>query len=84
MSTDLNKLSPRALSASMRGGTDEWGRRGSDRAHIRYMEPVPSRSRKRCPCCDKRASHTGMANGVALMSGCEWRVRAWAKAGRQP
>lgn len=81
MRADLNKLSSRALSAAMRGGTDGWGQRGSDSEHIRYMEP--SKSRKRCPCCGNRASHVGMANGVALTSGCEWSVRVWVREGQQ-
>jgi len=77
---DLNKLSPPALSAAMRGGTDGWGVVGSSAEHVRYMEPV--KSRRKCPCgCGGRRTHAGMANGVCLMSGCELRVRRWVRDG---
>jgi len=75
---DLSALSPAALSAAMRGGTDDWGRTGSASDHIRYMEPM--NSLRKCPCgCGGRATHLGMANGVGLISGCELRVRRWVK-----
>lgn len=53
---------------------------GSAEHHKRVM--VPMRSRRRCRQCDinvspHRATHVGQANGVALMSGCEWSVRLW-------
>lgn len=53
---------------------------GSARHHERAMLAKPSQ-RRRCPYCPapKRASHNGTANGVALMSGCEWHVRMWVK-----
>lgn len=81
--SDLNDLSPAALSAAMRGGHAEWGRRGSSIDHIRYAQPIRATSRRRCHCgCKRRASHLGMANGVALMSGCELSVMRWVKEGR--
>lgn len=49
----------------------------------RYMQPVQSRSRRRCPCCKARATHMGMNNGVGLIAGCELRVRRWVRDGRQ-
>ena len=77
---DLNDLSPAALSAAMRGGTRGWGRHGSSITHVRYAEPAPPRSRRRCHCgCVQRATHIGKANGVALMSGCELRVARWVR-----
>ena len=79
---DLNKLSPRALAAAMRGGTDEWGKWGSAIHHVRYMEPVGPRSRRRCQCgCGQRATHVGMANGVALNTGCKLCVSRWVSLG---
>lgn len=46
------------------------------------MQPIDGASRRRCPCgCQQRATHNGMANGVALMHGCELRVRRWVKYG---
>lgn len=77
--TDLNKLSPAALSAAMRGGTAAWGQRGSALEHVRYMEPVSPKSRRRCPHCKRRATHVGKANGIALMGGCELRVAQWVR-----
>jgi hypothetical protein len=78
--TDLSKLSPAALSAAMRGGTADWGIVASSKDHVRYLGTVSGRSRRRCHCgCGTRATHLGMANGIALMSGCEMRVRRWVK-----
>lgn len=80
--TDLNSMSPAARSAAMRGGMEGWGQVGDSSRHIRYMEPKPSKARRRCPCgCKRRATHYGRANGVTLMSGCELRVRRWIKEG---
>lgn len=80
--SELNDLSPAALSAAMRGGRDGWGRRGSSIDHIRYAQPIRAASRRRCYCgCKKRATHIGMANGVGLMSGCELSVARWVKSG---
>ena len=62
-----------------RNGSDEWQARGSAKEHRRYMVPVGSHERRRCHCCKKRASHRGMANGIGLMSGCEWRVAQWIR-----
>ena len=75
---NLDTLSPSALKAAMQGGTDNWGRHGSADKHIRYSEPIPSVSRRRCHCgCKQRATHLGMANGVALMNGCELSIARW-------
>lgn len=76
----LNDLSPEALAAAMTGGTVAWGQRGSVDDHVLYVQPIRTRSRRRCHCgCKKRATHLGMANGVALGSGCELSMRRWAK-----
>lgn len=81
--TNLNDLSPAARSAAMRGGMDGWGQVGGLPGHIRYMEPMPSTSRRRCSCgCKRRATRLGMANGVGLCSGCEMKIRRWVKAGQ--
>lgn len=75
---DLNKLSPAALKAAMQGGTELWGKYGSARDHVRYLEPF--KSRKKCRCgCNGPVTHLGKANGVALTSGCEMHVRRWVK-----
>ena len=62
-----------------------WGRIGSATEHQRYIKQ--SGSRRRCPWCPKghrkRAAYVGMANGVALTSGCEWHVRMWMD-GKEP
>jgi len=50
----------------------------------RTMRPVQPRSRRRCHCgCKRRATHTGCANGVAMMTGCELSVRRWVKNPRE-
>lgn len=77
---DLNELSPAALKAAMKGGTKEWGLRGSSSEHVRYAQTIPSRSRRRCHCgCGKRATHLGMCNGVGLLTGCQFFVMKWVK-----
>jgi hypothetical protein len=49
--------------------------------HPRYCKPNP-KGRRRCWYCKQqghlvRASHVGMANGVALTGGCEFHVMRW-------
>lgn len=80
---DLNKLSPAALSAAMRGGTAGWGQVASATEHIRYAQSVRPTSRRKCRCgCNRRATHMGMANGMALTSGCQLAIQRWIKTGR--
>jgi hypothetical protein len=82
MSVDLNKLgSPAALKAALHGGTAGWGELASAERNVRYCDPIADRRRARkCGCgCGKRAAHTGKANGIALMSGCELYVRRWVR-----
>jgi hypothetical protein len=51
----------------------------SAQAHTRTMLETPRR-RRRCHCgCGGRATHMGLANGIGLMSGCEFYVRRWVK-----
>ena len=79
---ELSDLSPVELSAAMRGGTVAWGQYGSALDHVRYSLPIPKGDRRRsnCSCgCKKRETHRGFANGVCLMSGCEFRVARWVK-----
>lgn len=78
--TTINRLSPAALSAAMRGGTAGWGQRASATEHVRYVEPIAPRSRRRCYCgCGRRATHSGYANGISLIDGCELSMRRWAR-----
>lgn len=56
---------------------------GSATEHQRTMRFIEDGRRRRRQCgggCDARATHLGLANGVALMSGCEWHVRMWVKS----
>ncbi len=77
----LNTLSKSALQAAMRGGVEGWGQDGDEDSHVRYAELLPTRSRKRCRCgCARRATHFGMANGVALRSGCQLSIMRWEKS----
>lgn len=55
---------------------------GSTEIHRRYMQPVCARSRRRCHCgCNRRATHIGVCNGVAMTQGCELYVRRWVRDG---
>lgn len=50
----------------------------------RYAKPFP-RMRRRCgDACTNRATHCGCANGMALMSGCEFHVAQWVRDGFAP
>lgn len=76
----LLDLSQSALKAAVIGGVEEWGQRASVFDHYLYVEPIDSRSRRRCHCgCNKRATHRGMANGICLSQGCELSMMRWAK-----
>lgn len=80
--TNLSTLSPAALKAAMQGGTEHWGSWASASEHVRYMEPVPPRMRRRCHCgCKKRATYSGKCNGIALYTACEMSVARWVKTG---
>jgi len=84
MGTDLNSLSPAALAAAMRGGTDGWGQVASASENVRYCEALPKPHRRKCRCgCGGKTTHAGKANGMALTSGCELVVRRWVKTGRR-
>lgn len=57
-----------------------WGEMG-DAYLTRYLVAKP-RMRRKCrqgEDCPNRATHLGMANGVALMAGCEFHVRLWVR-----
>lgn len=46
----------------------------------RSMRKVDSRSRRRCWCgCKTRATHIGLANGLAMTRGCELFIRRWVR-----
>lgn len=78
---ELNKLSKPALSAAMRGGTDQWGTSANSQRHIRYAEEVSPKSRRRCKCgCNRRATRRGMCNGICLRTGCEMSIMRWVRA----
>ena len=80
--TNLNQLSLPALKAAMQGGTDGWGLVGSAAKNVRYCEPLPKKSRKKCHCgCENRKTHRGMANGMCLISACHMGVLRWVKTG---
>lgn len=52
--------------------------------HARTMKHVGPRSRRRCHCgCEGRATHHGLANGVALALGCELFIRRWVRDGNE-
>ena len=80
---DLNKLSPPALRAAMKGGTAGWGTVASESENVRYVQALPKiKARRRCYCgCGNKATHLGMANGMGLTRGCELSMQRWAKTG---
>ncbi|MFD9614756.1 hypothetical protein ACFWWS_35860 [Streptomyces sp. NPDC059083] len=46
------------------------------------LMPPRYRSRRRCYCgCGGKATHTGRADGVTLITGCEWSMRRWVRTG---
>lgn len=83
--TDLSKMHPAELRAAMTGGTEAWGQWASAADHVRYSQPIPPKSRRRCLCgCKRRATHLGMANGIGLAFGCEFFVARWVKSPTPP
>lgn len=73
-----SELSPAERKAAAKTGRSGWGSFGSVDTHALYVKPV-EKVKGRCGCCGEPATHVGMANGVALMSGCEMQARRWAK-----
>lgn len=62
-----------------------WGQVGAS-TMARYMKPFRvgphGKGRRKCHCgCGGWTTHTGLANGVALTSGCEWFIRRWIRDG---
>lgn len=47
---------------------------------IRSVGDLPAKSRLRCECCKRRATHYGAADGAAMIIGCELKVRRWVKS----
>lgn len=82
MSVDLNKLSPRALSAAMKGGTKEWGERASIHEHVGYVERQTARGPNylKCHCgCGQKAKYRAMFNGICMSEGCEMAMHRFAR-----
>lgn len=73
-------MSPAALAAALRDGTEGWGTWGSAAHHVMYVEPIGAKTRRHCRCgCRRVITHRACANGVALYTGCELEVRRFAK-----
>lgn len=79
----LDKLSPAALSAAMRGGTAEWGHRASIREHVGYVERQDARGPNyiKCRCgCGGKAKYRAMFNGICMSEGCELSMHRFVKS----
>lgn len=63
-----------------------WGEVANADTQPRYVvkEPDGRRRRRRClqgdEPCPGFATHRGCVNGLAMMGGCEWHVRQWARS----
>jgi hypothetical protein len=61
----------------------DWGRRGSATDHQRYSVERQSLRTGRRKCltggCQNPNTHAGYANGVCLMTGCQFHVAMWVK-----
>jgi hypothetical protein len=55
---------------------------GSIDYHKRDFVKVQAKSRRKCGCCNRRATHIGTANGIAFVKGCEMSIRRWVRAGK--
>ena len=65
-------------------GQPPWGLCGDARNHRRYAMQS-KRRRRRCGCgCGGVANWLGCANGVAMMSGCDFQVRQWVRDPNAP
>jgi hypothetical protein len=74
----------RAYNASTTQARHEWGWVASAKDHVRYALPAPDKRRK-CYCgCNGRATHVGMANGLAMCGGCELWITRWVRDGYPP
>lgn len=70
---------------SRRNGVDWGGLLNIDSEGVIYADaktghrtkrPIGKKTRRRC-LCHGRITHTGLADDVAMMDGCEWCVRKW-------
>jgi hypothetical protein len=69
----------RAMDAGLVGSNGY--RVGRASGHRAMIKTRPT-SRRPCSCgCGKRQTHVGLGDGVALMGGCELRVRRWVRDG---
>lgn len=76
----LAEMTPAEVRAYMASSGD-FGIYGSINHPNRYAVKIEGRrGRRKCHCgCGKMSTHSGRANGVALMSGCELTVARWVK-----
>lgn len=78
VATVLREETKARLAGKFDSDGTHWGSVDGSRAMI----AADSRSRSRCSCgCKKRATHVGLGDGLALMDGCEMRVRRWVRDG---
>ncbi|MCP9625223.1 hypothetical protein NMK54_34320 [Nocardia otitidiscaviarum] len=74
--TDANRENGDRVGARGRVASAVTGQRTSTLMPSRY------RSRRRCYCgCGGKATHTGRASGVPLVTGCELSMQRWVRTG---
>lgn len=81
MKETINKREQERVHAAALG-QQGWEAHGSAMEHRRYSQKIPKAPGRprRCHCgCGGVETHAGMANGLALMSGCELSVARWVR-----
>lgn len=83
MSTrDQAVLTAEATRAAVAGKFGADGTRSGSVDGHRSVVTGPARRRRKCPCgCGTRATHIGLGDGIALMSGCQLSVHRWVRDG---
>lgn len=70
------------MKAAARGADGTYGSAADAASRDFWPLPPRYRNRRRCALCGvRKATHTGGANGLAMVSGCELCIRRWVRDG---